>query len=323
MYDAVTMIDHDQLFKELLSTFFIEFFELFFPQVATAIDPDSVSFLPQEYFADLTVGETKIIDLLAQVKLAGQDVGFLIYLEAQATSRTEFSRRMFFYFSRLHQKYLQAIYPIVIFSFDEPYREEPQQYCVKFDDFKVMEFNFQAVQLNRLNWRDFLNYQNPVAAALMAKMRIDEADRPQVKVECLRLLATLRLDPARTKLISGFVDTYLRLNVREEKVFQEAVGTLEETEQKGIMQIVTSWMEQGIAEGRTEGISVGRTEEARSLILRQLSRRAGILPSEVRSQVQSLPLPQLESLGEALLDFTSVEDLEKWLQTLGAQLSQD
>jgi predicted transposase/invertase (TIGR01784 family) len=317
------MIDHDQLFKELLSTFFIEFLELFFPQVATAIDPDSVSFLPQEYFADLTVGETKIIDLLAQVKLAGQDVGFLIYLEAQATSRTEFSRRMFFYFSRLHQKYLQAIYPIVIFSFDEPYREEPQQYCVKFDDFKVMEFNFQAVQLNRLNWRDFLNHQNPVAAALMAKMRIDEADRPQVKVECLRLLATLRLDPARTKLISGFVDTYLRLNVREEKVFQEAVGTLEETEQKGIMQIVTSWMEQGIAEGRTEGISVGRTEEARSLILRQLSRRAGILPSEVRSQVQSLPLPQLESLGEALLDFTSVEDLEKWLQTLGAQLSQD
>lgn len=323
MYDAVTMIDHDQLFKKLLSTFFIEFLELFFPQVATAIDPDSVSFLPQEYFADLTVGETKIIDLLAQVKLAGQDVGFLIHLEAQATSRTEFSRRMFFYFSRLHQKYLQAIYPIVIFSFDEPYREEPQQYCVKFDDFKVMEFNFQAVQLNRLNWRDFLNHQNPVAAALMAKMRIDEADRPQVKVECLRLLATLRLDPARTKLISGFVDTYLRLNVREEKVFQEAVGTLEETEQKGIMQIVTSWMEQGIAEGRTEGISVGRTEEARSLILRQLSRRAGILPSEVRSQVQSLPLPQLESLGEALLDFTSVEDLEKWLQTLGAQLSQD
>jgi hypothetical protein len=189
------MIDHDQLFKELLSTFFIEFLELFFPQVATAIDSDSVSFLPQEYFADLTTGETKIVDLLAQVRLAGQDVGFLIHLEAQATSRTEFSRRMFFYFSRLHQKYLQAIYPIVVFSFDEPYREEPQQYCVEFDDFKVMEFNFKAVQLNRLNWRDFLSQQNPVAAALMAKMRIDEADCPQVKIECLRLLATLRLDP--------------------------------------------------------------------------------------------------------------------------------
>jgi predicted transposase YdaD len=153
----------------------------------------------------------------------------------------------------------------------------------------------------------------------MAKMRIDEADRPQVKIECLRLLATLRLDPARTKLISGFVDTYLRLNVQEEQVFQEAVGTLEGTEREGIMQIVTSWMEQGITEGeqrgRTEGITEGRTEEARSLVLRQLTRRAGILPSEIRSQVESLNLEKLESLGEALLDFSSSADLDEWLRS--------
>jgi predicted transposase/invertase (TIGR01784 family) len=305
------MIDHDQLFKELLSTFFIEFLELFFPQIAAAIDPDSVSFLPQEYFADLTTGETKIVDLLAQVRLAGQEVGFLIHLEAQATSKANFSRRMFFYFSRLYQKYLQPIYPIVVFSFDEPFREEPNQHSVEFDDFKVMEFNFKAVQLNRLNWRDFINQSNPVAAALMAKMRIDEGDRPRVKVECLRVLATLRLDPARTKLISGFVDTYLRLNVQEEQVFQESVGTLEGTEREGIMQIVTSWMEQGIAEGRTEG----RTEEARSLILRQLARRVGTLPANVEAQVQALDLPKLEALGEALLDFAALDDLMGWLRS--------
>jgi predicted transposase/invertase (TIGR01784 family) len=308
----MTEIDHDRLFKELLSTFFIEFLELFFPQIAAAIDRDSVSFLPQEYFADLTVGETKIVDLLAQVKLAGQDVGFLIHLEAQATSRTEFSRRMFFYFSRLHQKYLQRIYPIVVFSFDTPYREAPLQYSIEFDEFKVMEFNFKAIQLNRLNWRDYLNQQNPVAAALMSKMRINKADRPRVKVECLRVLANLRLDPARTKLISGFVDTYLRLNSREEQVFQESVDTLEGTEREGIMQIVTSWMEQGIA----EGIAEGRSDEALSLVRRQLTRRLRLstLPSRIEAQVQALALPQLEALGEALLDFSSVEDLTIWLQ---------
>jgi predicted transposase YdaD len=80
------MTDHDRLFKELLSTFFVEFIDLFLPQVASAVERDSVSFLPQEYFADLTTGETKIVDLLAQVRLAGQEVGFLIHLEAQASS---------------------------------------------------------------------------------------------------------------------------------------------------------------------------------------------------------------------------------------------
>jgi predicted transposase/invertase (TIGR01784 family) len=300
------MIDHDQLFKELLSTFFVEFLELFLPQVAAAIDPDSVVFLPQEYFADLTTGDTKIIDLLAQVRLAGQEVGFLIHVEAQASSKSDFARRMFFYFARLHQKYLQRIYPIVIFSFDEPYREEPQQYAVEFDDLKVMEFNFKTIQLNRLNWRDYLSQPNPVAAALMAKMKIDPGDRPRVKVECLRLLATLRLDPARTRLISGFVDTYLQLNIQDEQVFQDEVGTLDVTEREGIMQIVTSWMEQGIAEGRTE--------EARSLVLRLLARRVGTLPATVEAQVQALALPELEALGEALLDFSEFAELTNWLR---------
>jgi predicted transposase/invertase (TIGR01784 family) len=306
-----TMTDHDRLFKELLSTFFIEFLELFLPQVARAIEPDSVKFLPQEYFADLTAGEKKIIDLLAQVRLAGQEVGFLIHLEAQSSSQSDLARRMFFYFSRLHQKYLQRIYPIVLFSFDEPYREEPNRYSVEFEDLKVMEFNFFTIQLNRLNWRDFLNQRNPVAAALMSKMKIDAADRPRVKVECLRLLATLRLDPARSQLISGFVDTYLRLNVEEEQVFQVEVGTLEETEREEIMQIVTSWMEQGIAEGEQRG----RAKGERALVLRQLTRRLGTLPTSVEAQVQALALPQLEALGEALLDFTQLSDLTDWLQS--------
>jgi predicted transposase/invertase (TIGR01784 family) len=307
---TAAMTDHDRLFKELLSTFFIEFLELFLPQVARAIEPDSVGFLPQEYFADLTAGENKIIDLLAQVRLAGQEVGFLIHLEAQSYSQSDLAQRMFFYFSRLHQKYLQRIYPIVLFSFDEPYREEPNRYSVKFEDLKVMEFNFFPIQLNRLNWRDFLNQRNPVAAALMSKMKIDVADRPRVKVECLRLLATLRLDPARSQLISGFVDTYLKLNVQEEQAFQVEIGTLEGTEREDIMQIVTSWMEQGIAQGRTEG----RTEGERSLVLRQLIRKLGTLPSSVEAQVQALDLPQLEILGEALLDFAHLSDLTDWLQ---------
>ncbi len=286
------MTDHDRLFKELLTTFFMEFLELF---------------LPQEYFADLTAGENKIIDLLAEVRLAGQEVGFLIHLEAQSSSQADLARRMFFYFARLHQKYLQRIYPIVLFSFEEPYREEPNRYSVEFEDLKVMEFNFFSIQLNRLNWRDFLNQRNPVAAALISKMKIDTADRPRVKVECLRLLATLRLDPARSRLISGFVDTYLRLNVQEEQVFQVEVGTLEGTEREEIMQIVTSWMEQGIA--------TGRTEEGRLLVLRLLGRRVGPLPTNVESQVQALELPQLEALGEALLDFAQLSDLTDWLQS--------
>ena len=299
------MTDHDRLFKELLSTFFIEFLELFLPQVASTLDRESICFLPQEYFADLTAGEDHVIDLLVEVKQAGEEAGFLLHVEAQASVQQNFNRRMFFYFARLHQKYLQRIYPIVVFSFDQPQREEPCTYKMEFPDQQVLEFRFKSIQLNRLNWRDYLTQQNPVAAALMAKMRIAPGDRPKVKAECLRLLTTLRLDPTRTRLIFGFVDTYLRLNLQEQTVFQEELGKLEEREREGIMQITTSWMEQGIE----QGVQI----EAKSLIFRLLNRRVGELPGQVRSHIETLPLAQLEALAEALLDFSGLSDLEAWL----------
>lgn len=299
------MTDHDRLFKELLSTFFIEFLELFLPEIAEQIEPTSIRFLQQEYFADLTSGEEKIVDLLVEVQQLGATAAFLIHLEAQSFSEANFARRIFFYFSILHQRYLQRIYPIVVFSFDKPDRQENNRYTVKFGDRTILDFNFEAIQLNRLNWRDYLNQQNPVAAALMAKMRIETNDRPKVKAECLRLLATLRLDPARTRLISGFVDTYLRLNTQEEQVFQSEIGKLETSEQEQIMQITTTWMEQGIEQGIRQG--------ERSLVLRLLARRVGELPEGVRSQVELFSLHEIEALGEALLDFTKLSDLEQWL----------
>ena len=283
------MIDHDRLFKELLSTFFLEFLELFIPEIATTIEPESIRFLQQEYFVDLTSGEEKIIDLLVEVRQAEEETAFLIHIEAQASTETSFTRRMFFYFARLHQKYLHRVYPIVVFSFDQPYREEANCYTVEFPNRKVLEFSFKAIQLNRLNWRDYLHQPNPVAAALMSKMQIATSDRPKVKAECLRLLATLRLDPARTRLISGFVDTYLRLNIQEEQMFQEEVGKLEEKEQESVMQIVTSWMEQGLE----QGLEQGRRQTQSAIALNLLRKN---MPMETIAEVTGLTIPQLQQL---------------------------
>ena len=292
------MIDHDQLFKELISTFFLEFLQLFLPQVACTIEPDSIHFLPQEYFADLTIGEEKVVDLLVEVQQAGATTTFLIQVEAQARTEANFTRRMFFYFARLHQKYLQRVYPIVVFSFDKPDRAEPNVYTVEFPDRKVLEFSFAAIQLNRLNWRDFLEQRNPVAAALMSKMRITSVDRPKVKAECLRVLATLRLDPARTRLISGFVDTYLRLNPQEQQVFQTEVDRMEISKQDRVMEIVTSWMEQGIEQGLARGLEQGR-QEGRQATQVAIAQQLLIekLPPETIARVTNLSLDQVQQLS--------------------------
>ena len=59
----------------------------------------------------------------------------------------------------------------------------------------------------------------------------------------------------------------------------------------------------------------GREQEAVSLVMRQLNRRLGIISQDLLSQVQLLSLSQIETLGEDLLDFTTVNDLQQWLQS--------
>ncbi|MDD1433517.1 DUF4351 domain-containing protein [Dolichospermum sp. ST_sed6] len=64
---------------------------------------------------------------------------------------------------------------------------------------------------------------------------------------------------------------------------------------------------------KQEGLQEGLEKEQR-LIIRQLNRRIGEIDSLLIQKVQELPVEKLEALGEALLDFTSVTDLETWLK---------
>lgn len=300
------MIDHDRLFKELIQTFFWEFIELFLPEVLEYVETDSLTFLPEEIFTDVTSGDKRKIDLLAQVKWQGQDSYLLIHLESQAYNQKEFERRMFHYFARLDAKYLLPIFPIVIFSYDEPKRPEKSQYTVNFPNRKILEFNYFAIQLNNLNWRNFLNQPNPVAAALMAKMDFKPEERVRVKLECLRMLVTLQLNPAKIELISGFIDTYLRLNTTEEQELNTELKQANLVEEEQIMEIVTSWMEKGIEQGIEQG--------EQKIIKRQLKRRFNNINPALESRITSLSSEQIENLADAIFDLQSLDDLTNWLE---------
>lgn len=300
-------IDHDRLFKELISNFFIEFIELFFPQVLEYIDTTSITFLDKEIFTDVTAGDKYETDLIVKVKFLGQPSYFVIHIEAESGARPKFNRRMFRYFARLDEKLDLPIYPIVIFSYDSPKTVAVNNYQVNFPDFEVLKFNYQVVQLNQLNWRDFLSRPNPVASALMSKMNIAPEDRPKVKAECLRLLVTLKLNPAKMQLISGFIDTYLRLSKTEEEKFKSEIGTLIKEEKEEVMQIVTSWMEEGIERG---------IEREKNLILRQINKKFGEIDGELETEIRGLNIEVMEALGEAIFDLNTVDDLRNWLNNL-------
>jgi hypothetical protein len=60
--------------------------------------------------------------------------------------------------------------------FKSPKKLAVSSYQIDFPDLEVLKFNYRVVQLNQLNWRDFLNQPNPAASALMSKMNIDKSE---------------------------------------------------------------------------------------------------------------------------------------------------
>ena len=63
----------------------------------------------------------------------------------------------------------------------------------------------------------------------------------------------------------------------------------------------------------TEWEQEGRAEATRSLVLRLVARKFGPLRVPLTERLIALSPEQLETLGEALLDFTSPDELMAWL----------
>jgi predicted transposase YdaD len=87
---------------------------------------------------------------------------------------------------------------------------------------------------------------------------------------------------------------------------------------EGIMResvIYQEILQEGEQKGERLGEERGILKGERTVILRQLARRIGDITPELKSQIQSLSLYQLEALADALLDFSSLADLRTWLQT--------
>lgn len=54
----------------------------------------------------------------------------------------------------------------------------------------------------------------------------------------------------------------------------------------------------------------------RSLILRLLTRRIGVVPENQTDRIQALSIENLELLAEDLLDFQNLEDLTAWFKAI-------
>lgn len=173
----------------------------------------------------------------------------------------------------------------------------------------VLRFRFLKLELKRHNWRDYIRTDNPAAAALLSKMGYRPEEKVRLKLEFLRMLLRLRLDPARTTLIAGFFDTYLKLDPFEKQQFQSELDRLDREELNAMIELTTSWHEEGWnegfihgkQEGKEEGKQEGKLEdrlEEKLAVAENMLRKN--LPDTLIADVTGLSLEQITALKDRI-----------------------
>jgi predicted transposase YdaD len=85
--------------------------------------------------------------------------------------------------------------------------------------------------------------------------------------------------------------------------------------QEDIMQESATYqdiLQKGEDKGLRIGLQQGLQREKNS-VFRQLAKKVGVIPADVRVAIEALSVEKIESLGEELLSFNSLDNLRDWL----------
>ena len=233
----------------------------------------------------------------------------ILHLEFQTQPDPTIAYRMADYRLRVYRRFLdKTMRQVVIYL--KPSSSE-LVYQTSFDIPNTYH-QFEVIRLWEEPTSSFLNAPGLLPFAVLSRTSDPQETLRQVAVKVNDIAEkTIQSNiAATTAILAGlslkpeFIHQVLRRDIMQQSVIYQEWRK--------------EFLEEGLQAGRQEGLQAGRQEGERSLILRLLTRRFGPLTPEIASKVTGLSTVSLESLGEALLGFEVLGDLEQWLQPYSA-----
>jgi predicted transposase YdaD len=234
---------------------------------------------------------------------------FLVLNELQLRYKNTMPLRMRAYTGLAEEKFNLPVYPVLINIL------QPAPSVIVSDRYETNFLGIQARQdyrvINLWEVDASIVFDQSISTLLPFVPVLQGGGDPEVVQRAVQLL---RLDESLSELepLLGFFASFVLDTELVSQILRWDMAVLRES--PWYQEIRQEGRQEALQEGEVKGRQEGALGEAQALILRQLTRRIGSLAPEMRSQVQALSLAQLESLGEALLDFAEAGDLERWLR---------
>lgn len=248
------------------------------------------------FFTQLSPSELSLEPIRADALILLESGQIILHLEFQTDPDPKMSFRMLDYRTRVYRRFPQKTMRQVVI-----YLKETSSPLVQENAFIIpnTRHEYEVLRLWEIPAEEMLGLSGLLPLANLGKT----PNRPEIlrqvaaKIDNIEGRTEKSNLAAATAILAGLV------------LSKEIIGSLLREEIMRESVIYQDIRESGKAQGREEG----RREEAVSLILRLLNRRLGEISSTLSQQIRELSLEQLETLGEALLDFTSLTDLTTWL----------
>ena len=298
----------DLLWKELLSSFFAPMLHSLLPDLARNLDLGrKVVFLDKELrrlarFTRHPEGgepdKNRFVDLLADVPLcSGQDTWVLLHAEVQGRGGNEdFPLRMHRYRGLLEGRYHKPVIALALLI--EPLSEAQACGSYRWEGYGTrVSYEFPVFRIYEGNEEALKASDNPFDWAHLAglrawKSRGSEARKLDYLKEMLSLLDEKGwLHTEKAQLLT-FMEGVIHLSEDESSREYEEWEAALAGELEARKMYVSIVERKGIEKGRSEGIQLGRSETARSLLA------MNVLNTEQIAQATGLSIKEIEALNQ-------------------------
>ena len=250
------------------------------------------------------------VDLLFKVRLLdGQFQWILCHVEIQSSFQPDFASRLDLYNSGLKWYYKQDVLTLVVLADLNP-NWRPDEHHFRLAGFESLRRFPICKIVDRLktDWADNKSLAVQVARAQIAALQTagDPQARYAAKMQLVRNLYHVGHTADTIRELFRLIDRMMQLPAGLGQRFGAELITYEqEIEMPYVTSVERFAEERGIEKGVAK------------VVFRQLTRRFGTLSEDLVHQIHQLSIEQIESLGESLLDFTSLTDLSRWLDNTG------
>jgi hypothetical protein len=327
------MAEQDSVWKEAIKSYFKEFMEFFFSEIAQDIAFEKgYEFLDKELervTQDAELGK-RFADILVKVYLKnGAEMWLLIHIEVQGYVEEGFEKRMYVYNYRIFDRYGKDVVSLAVLT-DAVESFRPSKYERVYWGFEL-RFKFPVVKLidYRKKWEELEGSQNPFALIVMTHLKEIETkgkvnERLFWKITLVKRLYEKGYSKEDILLLYKFIDWLVSLPEELTEEFHEEIKKYEEVrkvayittaERIGMKKGIEIGIKQGIQQGIKQGIQQGIQQGLLKAIELGLKLKFGVEGLRIYPEIRKIKdVDVLEAISEAIESAGSVEEIRRIYQ---------